>query len=135
MRRSGSPPSSRARQVDAVVLAEADVDQRDVGRELLHELLALGRRARGADDVAALAAQQQLEALPQRLVIFDEDEAQGHSGVYIGTGHENPSAGLSRKHRENSVPELQRPGAAPRSAVYGGRSWRRTPRSSSASCR
>ena len=61
------------------------------GRELLDELLALGGRAGGADDVAALPAQQQLEALAQRLVVFDEDEAQRHNQVYIGSCHQNPS--------------------------------------------
>ena len=61
------------------------------GASSLDELLALGGRAGGADDVAALPAQQQLQALPQRLVIFDEDEAQRHNLVYIGSCHENPS--------------------------------------------
>ena len=78
MRRSGSLAEQPPGQVDPVVLAEPDVDERDVGREVLDELLALGGRAGRADDVAALAAEQQLEALAERLVIFDEDEAQGH---------------------------------------------------------
>ena len=86
----GSSSSSAARQGDAVVLAEADVDERDVGRELLDEPAALVGGARRADDVAALAVEQQLEALAQRLMVFDEDEAQRHTVVYIGSGEVKP---------------------------------------------
>ena len=62
----------------------------DVGRELLDELLALRGRPGGADDVAPLAAEQQLQPLPERLVVFDEDEAQRHDVVYIGSCHREP---------------------------------------------
>ena len=59
------------------LVAEPDVDQRDVGLESLDQLAALGRGARRADDLAALAAEQQLEPLAEGLMIFDEDEARG----------------------------------------------------------
>ena len=108
MRRSGSSPSSRAVRSMPVVLAEPDVDQRDVGRERLDELLALGGRAGGADHVAPLAAEQQLEPLPERLVIFDEDKAKGHHWVYIGSCDQNPRPPVVPQTRQFSVPELQR---------------------------
>ena len=52
-----------------------DVDQRDVRFEALDELAALGRGARGAQHLDAVAAEQQLEPFAEGLVVFDEYEA------------------------------------------------------------
>ena len=65
-----------AREVDPGLLAEPNVDQRNIGVEPLDQLAALAGGARRAHDFAAFAAQQQFETLSQGLVIFDEDEAQ-----------------------------------------------------------
>ena len=59
------------------VLAEPDVDQRDVRGMALDQLAAFAGGARGADDLEALAAEQQLESFAQGLVIFDEYERKG----------------------------------------------------------
>ena len=99
MRRSGSASRSAPGQRDAVVLAEPDVDQRDVGRERLDERAALGGRAGGADDVATLAAEEQLEPLAQRLVVFDEDETERHDRVCIGSRTRT----LSARHSANTA--------------------------------
>ena len=57
----------------------------DVGRQRLDQPAALGGGARAADDVAALALEQHLQALAERLVVFDQHEAQRHVLVYIGS--------------------------------------------------
>ena len=67
-----------AGQVDARLVAEPDVDQRDVGIEPLDQLAALARGPGRADDLEALAAEQQLEPFAEGLVIFDENEAKRH---------------------------------------------------------
>ena len=80
---------------------------------------ALGRRAGRADHVAALAPEQQLEALAEGLVVFDEDEPEGHAeSVSAGARKSRPGTSL-RKHRENSV-------MAQPSARRGGEPGRRT---------
>ena len=47
------------------------------------QLAALARGARRADDLEALAAEQQLEPFPQGLVILDEYERKGHEGLQL----------------------------------------------------
>ena len=62
-------------QLDAALVAEADVDQRDVRVQALDQLTALGRRAGRAEHLDAVAAEQQLETLAEGLVIFDKNKA------------------------------------------------------------
>jgi hypothetical protein len=124
-----------AGQFDAVVLAEADVDERDVGLELLDEPAALRGRPGGADDHAALAGEQQLEAVAECLVIFDENQSERHDPTSIGRSRRNESdpvtAQTPGKPRHESARGTRRgPGRGLTCAP-----WRRTPRSSSASCR
>ena len=83
--RSGSASSSSRVSSIPDSSPQPDVDERDVGLGALDELAALVARAGGADDLEALAAEQQLEPLAQRFVVFDEDEPEGHrSDVYRG---------------------------------------------------
>ena len=111
-----------AGEVDARLVAEPDVDQRDVRLAPLDQLPALAGGARRADDLASLAAEQQLETFAEGLVVFDEDEARvARSRVRIGQVRAN-----MRDRRRTSAGQEGR--AAPaRSKV--GEPWRRTPKS------
>ena len=77
-------------QLDPRVLAEPDVDQRDVGRQLLDELAALLRRARRADDRQTLAIEQELQALPEGLVVLNQYEAERRVR-WGNAGNESPA--------------------------------------------
>ena len=68
----------RAGEVDPGLVAEPDVDQREVRRQALDQLAAVARRARRADHLEPLAAEQQLQSLAKGLVIFDENERERH---------------------------------------------------------
>ena len=68
-------------QLDARLLAEPDVDQRDVRVEPLDQLAALVRGARGAQHFDPVASEQQLEALAEGLVILDQHKAERHVDV------------------------------------------------------
>ena len=75
------------------------------------ELAALGRRPRGSDHLAALAAEQQLEPLAQGLMIFNEDKAQPFK--------------LPQRARAHRVG-----GSCRNGRLYGEEQvWRRTPKS------
>ena len=88
MRRSGS--SSSRRRVSSIPSSSPRRMSTSAtsGASSSTSRAALGRGAGRADDVAALAAEQQLEALAQRLVVFDEDEAQGTRRCSIGRRRE-----------------------------------------------
>ena len=65
------------------LLAEADVHQRDVRRVTFDQFASFTGGARRADDLEALAAEQQLESLPQGLMILDEYERKRHEGLQL----------------------------------------------------
>ena len=90
---------------------------RHVGLVRLDERAALGGRAGRAHDVATLAAQEELEPLAQRLVVFDQDESEAHDPSSIGARDAILSEPSLRKHRTNTVTESAR---GPRRGRGGG---------------
>ena len=80
----------------------------------------------GPDHLQALAAEQKLQALAERLVVFDEDEGEGHdwmcTGMSEGTLASRPT---SRKLRA-----VQTRGRVPvRGLSKVDLPWRKTPKS------